>query len=231
MTVGKKADQTRNRILDAAQRVILDRGFAATSVDAIQEAAGISRGTFFYHFPSKDDLSRALIRRYAEADRTLTDDFMARAENLVRDPGQQVLVFLALHEEMFAELAGTDPGCLFASYSYEAGLFDRETQAIVNGSVEYWRELVGGKLSLAMKRHPPPIAVDPYVLADNAYAVMQGAFILSRLRNDTKVMVEQIREIRNYFELLLQAQETDPSLVESTPAGQWSASEPSAEDG
>lgn len=202
-----KAALTKSKILDAAQQVVLDRGFSATSVDAIQEAAGISRGTFFYHFASKDDLSRALIERYALSDRELTDAYMKRAENLVSDPVQQVLVFLGLHEELFEDMDGVYPGCLFASYSYEAGLFDRETMNVVNAAVEYWRKLVGDKLKTAMERRPPVVESDPYVLADTAYAVFQGAFILSRVRCNTSIVVAQLRQVRNYFELLFETRD------------------------
>ena len=199
--LGGKAERTRSKILDAAQEVVLSRGFAAASVDAIQEAAGISRGTFFYHFATKADLSRALIERYAASDRTVTDGFMKRAEKLVRDPVQQVLVFLALHEELFDDLTGIYPGCLFASYSYEAGLFDDETRAIVDEAVQHWRDVLGGKLEEAIERHPLALPSDPYVLADLAYGVFQGAFILSRLREDTSIMVQQLRQLRHHFEL------------------------------
>src|SRR3970282_549251 len=96
----RDASETKQRILDAAKAQVLERGFAATSVDDIQRAAGISRGTFFYHFPSKDDLARALIERHAEEDHELTESLMARAEKLATDPLQQALVFLALPEEM-----------------------------------------------------------------------------------------------------------------------------------
>ena len=44
----RNAAATREKILDAARRQVLTRGFSATTVDDIQEAAGISRGTFFY---------------------------------------------------------------------------------------------------------------------------------------------------------------------------------------
>src|SRR5690606_37521647 len=74
-TMPRDATETRRKILDAAQGLVLERGFAATSVDAIQAAAGISRGTFFYHFPSKDDIARALLDRYADSDRELVETF------------------------------------------------------------------------------------------------------------------------------------------------------------
>lgn len=199
----RDGSKTKQRILDAAQEVVLRRGFSATSVDAIQEAAGISRGTFFYHYPSKDDLARALLERYAEQDRVLVDGLMERAERLATDPLQQVLVFLALHEELFEETGDGDSGCLFASYSYEAGLFDAETHELVRGSIEHWRRVLGGKLEAAMIRHETRIpGADPYVLADVAYGVLQGAFILGRTLENPRIMIEHIGYFRGYLELL-----------------------------
>ena len=197
-----KAARTREKILDAAQRIVMHRGFGATSVDMIQEEAGISRGTFFYHFSTKANLARALLMRYAESDRELVDTFMARAETLARDPLQQVQVFLGLHEELF-RAADHDPGCLFASYSYEAGLFDQEAHAVVDASIRHWREVLGGKLAAAMERWRPQLDTDPYVLADLAYGVLQGAFILSRTRSDRSVLIDHLRHLRNYLDLLL----------------------------
>lgn len=197
-----RAEATRRRILDAAQEIVLHRGFAATTVDAIQEAAQISRGTFFYHFPSKDDLAKALLERYAEQDRELIDGFMARAEKLATDPLQQALIFLALHEELFEESGAGTAGCLFASYSYEAGLFDAETQDLVVKSIEHWREALGGKLSEAIDRHGTPgPAPDPIVLADMAYGMLQGAFILGRVESNPDLMLEHLRQFRTFLEL------------------------------
>lgn len=206
------AVDTKERILDAAQDLVMESGFSATSIDQIQKAANISRGTFFYHFPTKDDLARSLVRRYAEEDREITDAFMERAESLARDPLQQVLIFIRLHEEMFEEMEGEIPGCLFASYSYEAGLFDEETHRIISDSVEYWHRLVGGKLEKAFARRETPVPVDPGVLADLAYSVLQGAFILSRVKGEKPLMVEHIRQYRTYLELL-------GGMVEVEPAG------------
>ncbi len=200
---------TKERILDAAQSEVLHKGFAATSVDDIQAAAGISRGTFFYHFPSKDDLAKALIARYAQADHALVEGYMERAERLASDPLQQALVFVALHEEMLEELPTEQVGCLFASFSYEAGLFDDETHELITGAIDHWREAFGGKLAEAMERHPPLLRdVDPYLLADLGYGVLQGAFILRRSMDDPHLMARHAREFRRYLELLFGVAET-----------------------
>jgi len=210
----RDSEKTKQKILDAAQQQVLARGFAATSVDAIQAAAGISRGTFFYHYPSKDDLARALIERYAEEDRHLTDDLMARAEKLASDPLQQALLFLSLWEELFQETGAGEAGCLFASYSYEAGLFDQHTHALIVGSIEQWRDVLGSKLREAMRRHPPRLGdVDPSVLADFGYGVLQGAFILGRTFADPSIMVTHLRQFRMLLEVLFGVAEEGESAA------------------
>lgn len=199
----RDAEATRSRIMDAAQVEIMKRGFSATSVDAIHEAAGVSRGTFFYHFPTKDDLARALLDRYADTDRRITDRLMARAEELSRDPLHQVLIFLRLHDDVLASYdREEDPGCLFASYSYEAGLFDEETHRVISDSIDHWRQVLAGKLAEAAEWHQPRGPADPAVLADLAYGMLQGGFILSRVRGSARLMVEQLRQFVALLESL-----------------------------
>lgn len=206
--MARDASDTRQKILDAAKGLVLERGYAGTSVDDIQKAAGISRGTFFYHFSTKDDLARSLMERHAQEDHDLTEEIMARAEKLASDPLQQALIFLALHEEMLDEV-GPD-GCLFASYSYEAGLFDDETHALIMGALEHWRRLLGGKLEEAMKKHRPVVPdADPYLLADLASGVLQGAFIMRRALRDGGLMSRHLRQFRGYLELLFGLAETE----------------------
>ena len=197
-----KAEATRERILDAAQSQVMARGFAGTSVDDIQGSAGISRGTFFYHFPSKDALARALIERYAHQDHELTEATMARAEKLATDPLQQALVFMGLYEELLREVGPDRSGCLFASYSYEAQLFDDETHALIADSLKHFRRIFGAKLEQAIARHPPRVPVDPYDLADLASAAFQGAYVLWRVTGDDEKIALPIHHFRTYLELV-----------------------------
>lgn len=52
---------TRDRILDAANRLFYGEGIRAVSVDAIAEKAGLTKRTLYYHFKSKDDLIEAYL--------------------------------------------------------------------------------------------------------------------------------------------------------------------------
>lgn len=200
----RNGSATRQKILDAAQREVFKNGFAATSIDRIQQAAGISRGTFFYHFPAKDDLARALLERYAVADRELTDELMKRAERLASEPLQQALLFVGLHEELLESVTAEEAGCLFASYSYEAGLFDEQSHALILDAVEHFRQVFGGKLAQAMAQSPSRFEdLDPWELADMFYGLMQGAFILARTLNRGGIIAEHARRFRHMLELYL----------------------------
>src|SRR5918998_2874739 len=107
---------TRERILDAAQSLVLQRGFAGTSVDAVLAAASVTKGGFFHHFPSKQALGLALVERYAVVDLQALEDFMTGAEASSDDPAEQVVAFVRLFEEAVVELAAVPPGCLLGSF-------------------------------------------------------------------------------------------------------------------
>jgi AcrR family transcriptional regulator len=67
LTREQSKDQTRQRLLDAAQAIFMKKGFVAASVEDIAEAAGYTRGAFYSNFRSKSELFLELIRRDHEA--------------------------------------------------------------------------------------------------------------------------------------------------------------------
>ena len=198
--------------MDAAQTLILVSGFAATSVDRVIERAGVTKGTFFYHFKTKNDLAQALIERYAELDAAHLEGHLARAEQLARDPLQQVLVFVGLLREEMAGLTEPFPGCLYASYVYEAGLFEERAFAVVRRAHALWRERLGAKLKQVAARCPPRLpAADAETLADMLWVILEGAFILSKTVNEAGLVARQLDQYRNYLELLFAAEAAAPA--------------------
>ncbi|MGE6256839.1 TetR/AcrR family transcriptional regulator [Heyndrickxia sporothermodurans] len=61
----KEAEERKNEILDAADKLFGQKGFDGTSTNDILEMVGIARGTLYYHFKSKEDIMDALIERYS----------------------------------------------------------------------------------------------------------------------------------------------------------------------
>jgi AcrR family transcriptional regulator len=62
----KPAQQRRDELMDAAQRLFLKQGVASTTIDQIASGAEIAKGTFYLHFSSKEDLLAALGEQFAE---------------------------------------------------------------------------------------------------------------------------------------------------------------------
>lgn len=60
-------EQTRERILDAAEKLFAEKGFHETAMDEIVQAAQISKGGVYFHFPSKEQLFFALLDKLADA--------------------------------------------------------------------------------------------------------------------------------------------------------------------
>lgn len=202
MDMASKGETTRRRILDAAQALVLDHGFAGVSLDQLIRSLGLTKGAFFHHFRNKNDLARSLIRRYADEGLQLFGDSLARARKLSDDPLQQFMIIIGLYEELFEHLSEPYPGCLLASYVYELQQFDAETRAIINEEFILSRTELSQLIRAIMQKYPPRREVDPVSLADGFMSVFEGAFILSKSLGEADITVKQLRHYKTYIELL-----------------------------
>jgi TetR/AcrR family transcriptional regulator, transcriptional repressor for nem operon len=71
------AVDTRQQIVEAADRLFYERGFEATSFADIAAVVGLSRGNFYYHFRAKDEILEAVIARRMSDTRTMLDAWEA----------------------------------------------------------------------------------------------------------------------------------------------------------
>ena len=200
--MARRGTETRERILDGAQRLVLEHGLAATSVDAILAESETSKGAFFHHFPTKNDLARALVERYAEGDVAFLEEFMAKAEAANDDPALQVIAFIRFFEEAADEMVSQQPSCLYVSYIYEKQLFEDGTNDVIVGAVLAWRERLAAKIREAAAAHPPRTQIDADALADHVFATFEGAFMLTRAMSDPELMRQQLTLVRAYVALL-----------------------------
>lgn len=73
------ARETRTQIVEAADRLFYERGFEATSLADIAEAVGASRGNFYYHFRTKDEILASVIELRLTTTRALLEGWEADA--------------------------------------------------------------------------------------------------------------------------------------------------------
>jgi AcrR family transcriptional regulator len=194
----RKGGDTRARILDAAEAAVLDKGFAATSIEELIAAVGITKGGFFYHFKDKGDLAQALLVRYVERENTLFDELFARADALNEDPLHGFLVGLKMLSEVMADLPNGHPGCLVASFCYQDRLFDKEVRDLNQAAVLGWRKRFRERLDLIAARYPPKIKVDLDDVADMLSVMADGGIILSRIVKDKDALPRQVMLYRDF---------------------------------
>ncbi|MCW8930689.1 MAG: TetR/AcrR family transcriptional regulator [Gammaproteobacteria bacterium] len=193
---------TRNKIMDVAQLMVLDVGLSGTSIDKVIEGADVTKGTFFYHFKTKHDLAAALIERYANEDEQHYFDAMNKAEQLARDPLEQLLIFLGLFIEKLEQLEKPFPGCLYASYCYQSGAVTGNAMLKVERMIQFWRKRLSTKIEEVVIKNSPQIPVENHQVADHVLTTFEGAFIIAKVLNEPKLASEQLIQCRNYLELL-----------------------------
>ena len=194
----RKGGDTRERVLDAAESAVLEKGFAATSIEELIAVVGITKSGFFYHFKDKGELAKALLVRYIARENSLFDEIFARADELNEDPLHGFLVGLKMLSELLADLPRGHPGCLIASYCYQDRLFDREVQALNTAAVLAWRKRFRARLDLIAARYPPRIAVDLDDVADMLSVIADGGIILSKVVKDKDVLPRQVMLYRDF---------------------------------
>jgi TetR/AcrR family transcriptional regulator, transcriptional repressor for nem operon len=194
----RKGSATRERILELAEAAVLEKGFAATSIEELIVAAGITKSGFFYHFKDKGELAAALMERYIAHNDAVIADIFARADELNEDPLHGFLVALKLFAEMTADLPGTHPGCLVASFCYQDRLFSQDVRDLAFDGVNNWRKFFLGRLTRIAERYPPKILVELGALADMANTIMDGGIIQSRIMRDKTILPQQIMLYRDF---------------------------------
>ena len=202
-TVAKGPD-TRARIMDIAQDAILQKGFDATSIEEIVAAAEITKGGFFYHFPDKNALARALIERHIVVEDRIFDDLWARARELHDDPLHSTLIGLKLLAEMLADMPNGHPGCIVATAAYQDRLFDAEVRELNRRAVLGWRARFRAMFEEIAALYPPREEVDLDALADMVSTVVEGGIVMSKSLGEPHMIVGQILLLRQFLRQMFQ---------------------------
>jgi len=198
----RKTGDTRERLLELAESAVLAKGFAATSIEELIAAAGISKSGFFYHFKDKGELAKGLLLRYLRQDRELLDSIFRRGDDLNEDPLHGFLVGLKLFAEMLADLPQAHPGCLAASFAYQDQLFNEELRKLNADGMLDWRTRFRERLRTIAGCYPPRHVVDLDALADMAYTLVEGGLILGRVLQDSTILPRQILLFRDFIRMI-----------------------------
>jgi AcrR family transcriptional regulator len=191
MTRAESKERTRQRVLAEAQRLFRERGYAATSLEQIAEAAEVTKGAIYGHFASKEDLMLAALEAAPAPDysATLDDRALPPRERLAKfgravaaeAPGdtEELAMYLEFYaallrapdalarygsrrERRLRELAGTDGA-------------DSVDRAAVVAAAQGWAIGQALLVGLQIEKRLTPALVTPEVF-ERAFGLLAGLY-------------------------------------------------------
>lgn len=197
-----KRSNTRTRLLDLAEAAVLEKGFEATSIEELVVGAEITKGGFFYHFPDKNALARALLERYIAVENTFFDETIARARQFHDDPLQVLLISIEMIAQSLDDIPNGHPGCLVATAAYQERLFDAEVRKLNRNATLGWRAYFRPLIEDVTDLYTPRDALDIDALSDMVISAIEGGLVLSKALGDPTITGRQVRLCKDYFKLL-----------------------------
>lgn len=194
----EKLALSRKKLLDAALYVIRARGYSATTVDDICAAAGLSKGSFFHHFKSKEELAIAAAEHFAAFAEGI---FSTAPYRSFADPVDRLLGYVDFRK---AILMGELPQftCLLGTMVQET----YETHPAIRAVCDKHLAAHAGTLEADIAAAVANCGIDadwtPASLALYTQAVIQGSFILAKAQGGPAVAASCLDHLRRYLELL-----------------------------
>lgn len=188
----------RVALLDAAIMLVRRQGWAATSIDQLCRAAGVTKGAFFHHFQSKEALGVAAAQRWTEVTTPL---FANAAYNQQADPLDRILGYLDFRSaivqgppEAFTCFAGTTV--------QEAFALSEAIRSACGECITEHAARLAADFEAALRKYRPREPVSAQSLALYTQAVLQGGFVLAKAKGDAGPLLDAITHLKRYLQLL-----------------------------
>jgi TetR/AcrR family transcriptional regulator, transcriptional repressor for nem operon len=208
----------REGVITAARELMTAKGYVATTVDQICEAAGVTKGTFFHYFASKEEIAGAALegvyKPHMAAART--SPFFSK-----RDPLRRLDGFIE-----FIVATVRDPvkqSCLAGMFAQELSDTHPELRQLCLIAFGDLRQIVEEILIAVKAAYAPRSRIDVGDLAQHFVAVFQGGLIVAKANRDTAPLATSLRHYGRYIRSLF-SPATAASPPRRTPARRRPAS-------
>lgn len=195
------ASDSRQRFLDAAVRLIRTRGYGAATIDDLCREAGLTKGSFFHHFRSKEDLALAAAGHFAGGAAALFGQAPYHAHEDARD---RVLGYVDFRR---AILRGDLPEftCLLGTMVQETYTTHPALREACDRHLSEHVDTVAQDIAEARAACAPDADWTAESLGLFTQAVLQGSFVLAKARGGAEVADACLAHLRRYLELLLES--------------------------
>lgn len=188
----------RAALIAAAHSVVRRQGYAATSVDDICAAAGVTKGAFFHHFATKEALAVAAAGAWTDRAAPL---FAVPAILALDDPLDRLLAHIDLRLSMI-EGPAEDFTCFVGTMVQESFASSDTIRAACDASLSAYCVALAQDVDAAITRHGIAGGVTALSLARHVQAVLQGAFILAKAANHPSLARDSVTHMKRYVAML-----------------------------
>ena len=191
--------QSRLKILEAATDVVRSKGYAATTVDDLCAAAGVTKGSFFHHFKSKEEM---VLEAVAHWDSWTDGIFAAAPYAAAADPRDRLFGYLDFRREL---LDHTVPQftCLMGTLVQETYETHPAVRAACDSGMSSHVAMLTRDIEAARLKYAPDAAWTAESVGYFIQAVLQGSFIFAKAKQDAAVARGNLAHLRRYLESLL----------------------------
>ena len=198
MAIPRSQGDAKTKLLDAALSVIRGKGYSATTVDDICQTAGVTKGAFFHHFNSKEELGVSAAGHFA----SMADALFSTAP--YRDLPEPVDRLLGYVDFRKAILQGDLPEftCLLGTMVQEAYETHPVIREACNKHIGEHTAMLEADISDALRKYGIDAKWSAKSLALYTQAVIQGAFILAKAKHNPDVAAGCLDHLRRYLQLL-----------------------------
>lgn len=194
-----KPQSARDKLMISALKLIRTKGYGATTVDDLCKDAGVTKGAFFHHFKTKEDAAIAATQFWNAG----TGALFANADyHKHEDPLDQLIAYVDFRAQLL-QLGGLpDITCLLGTTVQETFDTNPALREACDVGITGHASTICTMIEAAKARYAPRATWSPESLALHTQAVIQGAFIVAKARNDVEVARQSILHLRRYLELL-----------------------------
>lgn len=189
----------RDVLIEAGQRVLHERGYAATAVQDIAAVAGVPKGSFFNHFGTKEAFAALALERYVSAG---VDGLVHLMDNDSLPILQRITMLIDAVSDRVKATGGRE-GCMIGNLSIEVAGASEPLRVQLSDAFSRWCAPLAGALERAQARGEIALTVKPATMANFIQNGLQGALLRAKV-DRTSAPIEQFKVI--LLDLLSQRQ-------------------------
>jgi len=191
----KKSEATRLNILQKAFELIYVKGYQTTSVDEIIATTQVTKGAFYYHFKTKDEMGLAIINELLISNFKST--FIEPLNN-TDDPLESIyqLMYGILMENDFLKV---EYGCPASNFTQEMAPWNIEFTKALNKLSAQWENAIIQCIETGKKNGTVKADVEAKEIAVFVMSGYWGVRNLGKLKNSKSVYLIYLKGLKNYF--------------------------------